>query len=214
MNILESLLALSNDFSDALEKSLDSVDTTAAGDRYEAASAAADLSFEHSFAVRALFNEGAPNSASGMLRLQYEALLRSAWLLFAASEADVLESNGPLNAESVAVVKKIPSSQDMLSDLERSLEQQPELHGLVAPLRKISDALWAAMGEFVQGGLHPLARTRDGFPESLAANLLKLSNGMLRITARISARLTGSVEVVKQVDLIHLKFANCLPASA
>jgi hypothetical protein len=211
MNIFESIQSLSNDFAEYLEEAIDSAGTMAAGDRVEATAAAADLSFEHAFAVRALFEAGAPNSASAMLRLQYEALLRSAWLLYAATEADVSKAGAKLNAESAAAAKNIAGAVDMLKALERCLEAQPELRGLVVPLREIRDASWAALNGFVHGGLHPLARTRDGFPDVLAANLLKFSNGMLHMSGRILARLTGSTDVLQKVEQSRLKFANCLP---
>jgi hypothetical protein len=211
MNILESLQTLSNDFAEYLQDTIDSAGTMAAGDRVEAAAAAADLSFEHGFAVRTLFEAGAPNSASAMVRLQYEALLRAAWLLYAATDADVSKAGADLNIESASAAKNLAGAGDMLTALERCLETHPELRGLVVPLREIRDASWAALNGFVHGGLHPLARTRDGFPDALAGNLLKFSNGMLHMTARISARLTGSTEVLKKVEQSISKFSNALP---
>lgn len=183
----------------------------AAGDRVEATAAAADLSFDHAFAVRALFEAGAANSASAMLRLQYEALLRSAWLLYAATEAQLEKAGATLTEASAAAAKNIAGPAEMLNDLERCAQERPELRGLVVPLREIRETAWAAMNSFVHGGLHPLARTSEGFPDVLAANLLKFSNGMLHMTARISARLTGSDEALKKVEQSRLKFGNCLP---
>jgi hypothetical protein len=211
MNILESLLALSNDFSDYLEECIDSAETMVTGDRFEASAAAADLSFEHAFALRVAFDAGAPNSAAALLRMQYEALLRSAWLLYAATDAQLEKANATLTKESATSAKNIAGAEDMLKALERCLQEQPQLRGLIVPLRQIRDVSWAAMNGFVHGGLHPLARTREGFPEVLAASLVKMSNGMLHIAARILARLTGSAAVLKKVEQSHLKFANCLP---
>jgi hypothetical protein len=211
MNILDSLQKLSNEFADYLEETIDSAGTMAAGDRVEATAAAADLGFEHAFAVRTLFEAGAPNSASAILRLQYEALLRAAWLLYAATDAEVSKAGAELNLENVSAAKSIAGAGDMLKALERCLETQPELRGLVVPLREIRDASWSALNGFVHGGLHPLARTRDGFPDALAANLLKFSNGMLHLTARISARLTGSSEALKKIEQSISKFSNALP---
>lgn len=211
MNILDSLQALSTDFAEHLEEIIDSAGTMAAGDRVEAAAAAADLSFEHAFALRTLFEAGAPNSAAAVLRLQYEALLRAAWLLYAATDVQVEKASATLVEESATAAKNLAGSAEMLKDLERLSQEQPEFRGLVAPLREIRDAAWTAMNSFVHGGLHPLARTSKGFPDVLAANLIKFSNGMLHMAARLLARLTGSMDVVKKVEQSHLKFANCLP---
>ncbi len=55
----------------------------------ELAATACALCVEHARVLRAAFAVAAPNSGSAVLRLQYEALLRAAWLLFAASPAHV-----------------------------------------------------------------------------------------------------------------------------
>ncbi len=173
--------------------------------------AAAQLSFEHAHALRVLFEAGAPNSASAMLRLQYEALLRSAWLLYGATEARAAKASAPLNVETAQAAKNIRSAEDMLLDLERALQATPQLRGLVLPLREIRDAAWQSMNSFVHSGLHPLTRVQTGFPTQLAVNLVKNSNGMLHMAARIAARLTGSWEVATAVEQCYLRFQDCLP---
>ena len=45
------------------------------------------LCIEHASVVRAAFAMDAPSSGSAVLRLQYEALLRAAWLIFVASHS-------------------------------------------------------------------------------------------------------------------------------
>lgn len=99
----------------------------------------------------------------------------------------------------------------MLKDLERCVQQQSKLRGLVVSLREIRNAARTAMNSFVHGGLHPFARSSSGFPDVLEANLLKVSHGMLNMSARLPARLTVSREVVKEVEDSHSKFADCHP---
>jgi hypothetical protein len=67
------------------------------------------------------------------------------------------------------------------------------------------------MNSFVHGGLHPLTRTREGFPLKLAVDLLKNSNGMLHMSARLFARLTASAELVARVETAFKGFEDCLP---
>ena len=47
------------------------------------------LSIEHAGVLRGAFASVAPNTGSAILRLQYEALLRGAWVLFAATPDQV-----------------------------------------------------------------------------------------------------------------------------
>lgn len=85
MDDLNLVLARSHEFAERLMAEVEAADTLVGGERAEAASAAAELAFEHAHALRVLFEAETPNSATSLLRHQYEALLRAAWLLYAAS---------------------------------------------------------------------------------------------------------------------------------
>lgn len=190
---------------------LGSAGDLAEGSRVKSAAAAVDLSFEHSHALRALLALGTPNSAAVLMRSQYEALLRAGWLMYAASDLQVEQLAAPLSADSAAAAKNARGAEDMLKDLEKLLTTMPTLRGLVLPLREIREVSWAALNSFVHGGLHPLARSRGGFPTKLAADLVRNSNGMLHMAARLLARLTPSADVAAQVDKLYLAFPSCLP---
>lgn len=211
MDELEQLLARSHQFSEMLVSHLDSADGFAGGPRAEAAAAAAELSFEHAHAMRVLLEVGTPNSAAVLLRSQYEALLRAAWLMYAASEPHMEKVSTTLTAESGAKAKNAKGAEDMLKELEALLVATPALRGLVLPLREIRDVSWTAMNSFAHGGLHPLTRTREGFPLKLAADLIKNSNGMFHMAARLLARLTPSADIVTRVETAFAGFEDCLP---
>jgi hypothetical protein len=211
MDELEHLLARSHQFSETLVNYLITTDGAAGGPRAEAAAAAAELSFEHGHAMRVLLEVGTPNSAAVLLRSQYEALLRAAWLMYAASEPHLEQLSTTLTVESGAKAKNAKGAEDMLKELEGLLSATPALRGLVQPLREIRDVSWAAMNSFVHGGLHPLTRIRDGFPLKLAADLVKNSNGMLHMAARLRARLTPSADLVTRVETTFREFTDCLP---
>jgi len=211
MQNFDQLFERSHAFAEYLTAALDSARERATGARPESAAAAAALSFEHAHALRLLLEAGTPNSASVLLRIQYEALLRAAWLMYAASEQQFEKLSAPLSEPSGAAAKNVRGADDMLKELERLLVEIPSLRGLVLPLREIRDFSWTAMNSFVHGGLHPLERTRAGFPLELAADILRNSNGMLHMTARLLARLTPSVELVDRVEVAYREFTDCLP---
>lgn len=116
-----------------------------------------------------------------------------------------------LTVESGAKSKNAKGAEDMLKELEGLLAATPTLRGLVLPLREIRVVSWAAMNSFVHGGLHPLTRTREGFPLELAVDLLKNSNGMLHMAARLLARLAPSADIVASVETAFVGFEDCLP---
>ena len=67
------------------------------------------------------------------------------------------------------------------------------------------------MNAFVHAGLHPLARTRDGFPEQLAVSVVKLSNGLIHLAARLLSRFTGEREVMRKMDEAYKQFLDVMP---
>lgn len=212
MNQLSLVLERSASFLEALMDTIGGAEHFGGADvREEAAISAAELALEHGTALNALFDIGMGNSAVALLRLEYEALLRAAWLLYAATDAQVGKAAAPLTPESADAAKGLPNAEQMLLDLERKPKTQPGLAGLVAPLRELRDAGWRQMNAFVHAGLHPLARTRDGFPDQLAVSVVKLSNGLIHFAARLLSRFTGETEVMKKVDDAYRQFQDVMP---
>jgi hypothetical protein len=173
------------------------------------------VAIEYGTALNALFGLGLANSAVALLRIEYEALLRSAWLLYAASDIQVEKASALLTRESANSAKNLPNAEAMLLDLDLDLERKmqtfPGLAGLVLPLRELRDEAWKPMNAFVHCGIHPLARVRDGFPEELAVSMIKISNGLIHFAARLLSRFTGDLEVMRQIDEAYKQFQDVVP---
>lgn len=88
--------------------------------RHRIAANAALLAIEHARALRASAQVEAMNSAAGLLRLQYEAVLRAAWLLFSASPGQVEKLTSGLDLESEQIAKNLPGYLEMLAAIEKS----------------------------------------------------------------------------------------------
>lgn len=211
MATLHALLDRSDAFADHLRGLLDNIEIVDSSPRKAACANAADLSIEHAHAVRTLIGSGTGNSACVVLRAQYEALVRSAWAMYAATDAQVDKLNLPLGPESEQAAKNLSGAQDMLTALKKRMEAEPALTGLVAPLNQIHEVSWRALNSFVHGGLHPVQRIEGGFPEYLATQVLLMSNGMMHMAHRMMARLGSSAEVVRAVEHGYRGFEDCLP---
>ncbi len=176
------------------------------------ASANASLtSIEHAHAVRVLFASGAPVSACALLRAQYEAVLRSAWAMYAANDVQVERLNAPLTIAAEAAAKNLRGAQDMLSDLQKRSIAEPGLMTLVAPLVEIRDQSWRAMNSYVHGGIHPLQRSSKAFPFELAANVVRNSNGMLHFAYGLLVRLDPNPALATTIHRSYVGFEDCLP---
>jgi hypothetical protein len=165
------------------------------------------LSLEHARSLRVLFAANAPHSATGLLRLQYEALLRAAWVLYAANELQLSKLASQLDIDSEQAANNIPGPADML----KALEAKAPI-GLIQPLYEFKTVAMKGLNSFVHGGIHPLTRIKEGFPEMLAVQLVRNSNGLMHFAYRMLASLAGSQALMNQMTHLYGAFADCFPA--
>ena len=199
--------------SDALHERLNELLDDAAFDgsaRGEAALGMCLVAMEHGTALRALMALGMPTSAVSLMRLQFEALTRSMWLIYAASEAAIEKLSAPLTFETEQAAKNLPSAKEMIDQIGKRVGQgvPAAAHGMLIQFKDVS---WNAMNSFVHGGIHPLRRSADGFPVHLALQVLRNSNGLSTMTGMTMAVLTGDESIVKPMSKIQPAFADCLP---
>lgn len=199
--------------SEALQLRLDELLTSATFDgsaRGKAALAMCIVAMEHGAALRALIELGMPTSAVSLLRLQFEALTRSMWLVYVAGDAAIEKLSGPLTPDAEMAARKLPTATGMIEEIGKKVGQ-----GVPAPahqmLVQFKDMSWHAMNSFVHGGIHPLRRSTQGFPLHLVLQVLRNSNGLVTMTGMVMAILTGNEAFTKPMSQIQPMFADCLP---
>lgn len=170
------------------------------------------LAVEHAQAVLVLFEAGLPNAACVCLRAQYEAVLRAAWALYAASPDQLERLSQPLTPESEQAAKNAPGALKMLESLQARVAQEPGIKGLVEPLVGAHAVLWRALNSFAHAGLHPLNRWSHGFPEAMAIEAVKTSNALTHFAARLWVRTGSPAARIQPVELAWQEFEDCLPA--
>ena len=205
-------LERSDTFADHLMSLLQHVSGIREDARGLAVRRAVHLALEHGAAVRILFGAGAPNAACALLRSQYEASLRGAWALYAASNEKIEKLNRPLDLDSEQAAKNLDGPEKMLDALKARAGFNRQLIGLVSPLVEIRENQWRAMNSFVHGGIHPLQRT-DGFPLQLAAQVVRNSNGISHIACRLLMLLATQFDAASAAEMerAYLGFEDCVP---
>lgn len=163
------------------------------------------LSIEHASVLRSAFALTAPNSAASLLRLQFETLVRAAWLLFAATPEEIGKLQGSLDPDSQKRAEKLPNLQKMLAAVERKAPR-----GLSTPLVEFNSYHRQPLNSFVHGGVHALRRREGGFPVELATQLIKMSNALIHLAFRILADLGGGTRM-SAVTNLYMPFNDCLP---
>jgi len=140
------------------------------------------ISTEHASALRLLFRSARGISATALLRSQYEALIRATWLTFSASDREVERLTDSLSSESELAAKNLPSTSEMLRSLDG-----PAPSALLEPLRQFRAVSWHSLNSYVHAGIHPIARSTTGFPQALAMQVIRNSNGLLHLALRLQA---------------------------
>ncbi|SFQ24323.1 hypothetical protein [Variovorax sp. 770b2] len=178
--------------------------------REEASFGMCSVSLEHAQSLRLLFAADLPTSAVGLLRLQFEALTRAIWLLYAAPELAVEKLMPPLSLQSEQGANNLPSLSSMVDEIGRSIAKgtPTQAHRMLVQFK---DVTWKSLNSYVHGGIHPLRRHTEGFPIPLAAQIVQSSNGLLTMAGMTLAVLTGEQLVASAIKRIPLDFEDCLP---
>jgi hypothetical protein len=164
------------------------------------------VAFEHAESTKMLIASGNFTSATGLVRLQFEALVRAMWLLYAASDASVSKLMCELTDESAKKADKLPLLSEMLAKLDGKAPK--EAMDLLLEFKEYS---WKSLSSYVHGGIHAVSRHSKGYPIPLLHQLLKVSNGVSIMVGMLLAILSGDVTQIGKIPVIQREFLDCLP---
>lgn len=176
--------------------------------KHELVASACTLCIEHARVLRAAFAVAAPNSGAAVLRLQYEALLRAAWLLYGAGPAHIDKLGRALDLEAEQAAKNLPGYMEMLDAVVKKAPQD-----FSTPIAEFNKYSRHALNSFVHSGIHPLRRAREGFPLELGATIVRFSNGVMHFAYRMLASLSSSQRRMDRVTSVYIEFPDCVPVA-
>ena len=179
---------------------------TIGSERVQISDTACSLALEHWHAVRALLEFGLLSSALVVHRSQFEALVRSVWLAYAARDADLAKLTATLDLESEQAAKNIPTVNVMMLHIQ---EKAPA--AAHSALARFKEHNWKALNSYTHAGIHPLRRHADGYPEALLKAVLCNSNGLGVMSCMQAVVLSGAQPMQRQVLEIAAKYSRCTP---
>jgi hypothetical protein len=185
---------------------LDEVPPVSGVPRVAVSFSACALSLEHGNSLRVLVSVGNASSAIALMRLQFEALIRSMWLLYAATDEEVEKIGATLSDEALEETRNFPVASKMLSAL--STKAPADKHQMVLGFK---NGMWAHLNSFVHAGLHPIRRQTEGYPLQLIEQMVRASNAVATMSGMMAALLTGEPRIVESMRLIQREFTDCLP---
>jgi hypothetical protein len=164
-------------------------------------------SLQFAAAARVLCCEGLLLGASTTLRSQFEALVRSVWVLHRASEKQIERLSADLNPETQQASKNIPLTNEMLLELEKV----PQLKNLLIALHEFKNSSWLPLNSFVHSGIHAVHWTKNGAPPQLLEIIFRSSNGLALLAFQNIGILTGRPKVQSELIAATKGFSSILP---
>lgn len=209
-DIMNSLLNLPQalDESDAIAdeiRSLIDLPLCNESTRIRVADVACSLALEHWHATRLLLRGGFLPSALVVHRSQFEALLRSIWLTYAATDKDIEKLNANLDLDSEQAAKNIMQTQDMLEALAKSGPKEA-----YDALARFKDNSWKALNSYAHAGIHPIRRHSEGYPTALAHGVLCNANGLAIVSGMQAVVLSGAQPLQKKLLDLAARYSSCM----
>ncbi len=164
------------------------------------------VALEHAESAKILLVSGNFTSAVGLLRLQYEALVRATWLLYAASDIAAEKLVAELTNEKAKKADKLPMLSEMLNKLEGKAPAEP-----LSMLLEFKQYSWKPLSSFVHGGIHAISRHSKGYPVPLLDQALRASNGVSTMVGMLLVILSGDQAQRGKISKLQIEFADCLP---
>lgn len=174
-------------------------------ERFRVSDLLCSLAIEHAQSARTLLRTGLLPSAVVIHRAQFETVLRSIWMLYAASDGQVAKLAADLTVDSEQAAKGLPSTSIMMEDLAKKAPA-----AAYAPLHEFKTHNWQALNSYVHAGIHPIRRHQNGYPIELIVNALLNVNGLLVLTAMQAAILTGVPTLQRQVLTAAARYSEVL----
>ncbi|MBV7413150.1 hypothetical protein KW825_01080 [Aeromonas sp. sif2433] len=164
------------------------------------------IAFEHAESAKILISAGNLTSATGLVRLQYEALVRAIWLLYAASDTEVAKLTRELTHETANSANSLPMLSKMLEQLQGKAPQEP-----LDMLLEFKEYSWRPLSSFIHSGIHAIHRHSKGYPLPLLEQMIRISNGVSVMVGMLLVILHGGGAQQGKIPSIQQAFADCLP---
>lgn len=172
----------------------------------------ADISSEHGHAVHLLAKEGCNISASSLLRLQFESLIRAQWIYWVAKDDIVERFYKPLTQQNASQAeKRIPTINIILKDLDDAAREGIVPERAVAMMREFKELTMKPANSYVHTGMHAFSRKKDGFPEPLIIQILQNSNGLEALNAMLLSTVLNSADMIQKVLALQYLYIESLP---
>lgn len=163
-----------------------------------------DISFQHANSIRILYGFEMDNTATAILRMQFESVVRLIWIHFCAKEYFIESYAGSFSADKPP--KDFPSVTEMIARIKQSGVKGPG-----ESLEEFKNLAWIGMNNHIHNGYLAFSRHVNNYPEDLVIQIISNSNALNIMTAMILARLNRSQADVDFVKDLQLNYREVMP---
>lgn len=203
--LLARTSALHRAWEEALHAAL-TVQTEELALREELTLDACALAREHGMALCLLLESELQATALATLRLQHEALLRAAWICFAASASAIQVLGAPLTPQTLKRANTQPFPNDLLKEVEKS--DAPTQ--LKLGLREFREESWSGVNSYAHAGLLALGRVGTGHPESQLIQAVQASNAHGYAACMLAAGIIDPLRAPAHINVISVAHPDCM----
>jgi len=175
--------------------------------RAQAARILCSVTHEHAESLKMILHAGNATSASGLMRLQIEALTRAYWVYFAATDNEVSKLMAELTHDAAKRANKMKMLSQMIQELEGEVPDD-----IFRQFSEIKDHSWKPLSSFVHGGIHAIKRHSEGYPPQQIENLIRMSNSILLLIAQLLLIIYGNPEFQGRVNRIQGLYGDVMLA--
>jgi hypothetical protein len=167
---------------------------------------ACSMSLEHWAATRSLLKVGLLPSSVVVHRAQFEALLRSIWILYAATDEQLSKLSAELTIETEQGAKNLPQAADMMAAVNK--KGPPQAY---EALNRFKEGSWKTLNSYVHAGIHPIRRHAEGYHIELIESILRNANGLAILSTMQIAVLSGLQPLQRDILDLAARYPDCMP---
>lgn len=202
---LDKLLAQSLVMIDEVQNEIFNSTFIDCGLRLEVVFQCIEISIEHGIAVSSLLTADLPTPAMVVFRVQFESVVRAYWLLFIATNQEVMDINFNWTNEEQFLKDRFPMVSEMLEKLHAA---DLPAKGVINHFISFKKYHLKQLNSFVHTGRHSFIRNNVGFDPKMMGILMRQSNNL--ISSALQIMFKHSIPD-KQIFLsnIHAKYPEC-----
>ena len=201
----EKLFEASLNMIGELQNEIINSDVMDCGPRLELVEQCIYISFEHGMGVNTLLVAGLPTQAMILLRSQFEAVVRAYWLLYTASNHQVLKLSFSYTLEEQFERDTCLGLRKMLDQLVKAnLEAKPAIDHLCLFEKYHLNQL----NSLVHTGKQSFTRDVMGFEDEMLLTLMRQSNNLITVAAQIMLKHTIP-DKQKFIHILIEKYRPC-----